>query len=289
MFKLSKRHCLVALCATVTVLPAAVAGLGLVSTETSSGQTSCGGPGVTPSPVPSPTPTPTPGPSPTPAPTGSPMPSCPLVLTKAFDPPTITVGASSTLTFVVTNPNPTTVSNFSFGDPLPAGLQIVSAGTNTCGGTLTAVAGGTQIAYVGGSVPGESNCTISVVVTATTSGAFVNQASGITAAGAGTGAPATATLVAQEYPTPLVTDAAITGTTVLFSLRRAAGVTVRIDKRARDPRTYRRLRTLRIAHAKRGRHRLRLPKLHSGHYRVYVRALAPGDLGLGIRRSFKVH
>lgn len=48
--------------------------------------------------------------------------------------------------------------------PLPSGLTIAGAFTNSCGGTVTATQGGTTITLTGGSVSQSSNCVIKVPV-----------------------------------------------------------------------------------------------------------------------------
>lgn len=267
-----RRRLLIALCVLVTVLPAAVAGLGLVSTETSAGQTPCGGP----------TPTVTPGPTP------SPTPLCKPTLTKAFSPDTVQEGNFSTLTFTVTNPNPAVaLFDIAFSDTLPAGIAVIAVSSTTCGGTT--VAGASQIDVSQVTVAAGSSCTINVLVITTASGVFVNTTSQITASGVGgPGPPASATLtVTPAYAQPLVTDLGVTGQTVFFSLRSRSDVGLRVDKRVRA-RRYRRVHTMRIAHAKRGRHRVRLRRLSAGRYRVSVRGIARGDRGLALRRTFTV-
>ena len=289
-----KRHGLIAICVAVTVLPAAVTGFGLVSADTSAGQTPCGGPN----------PTPTPGVTPTP------VPLCKPTLTKAFAPDTVQVGDSSTLTFTVTNPNPNTgLSGISFSDTLPAGVEIVSAGTNTCGGTLTAAAGTTEITLSGGTVAADGTCTITVVVTPTTSGVLVNTTSGISANGiGGPGDPASATLTATPAYAlgALVTDLTVTGQTVFFSMRATAPVSARLDRRlagrragarclatrnarrsARACTRYKHVRTIRTR-AKRGRNHLKLRHLRKGRYRLTIHAIARADRGLATKRNFTV-
>ncbi|MEP6701949.1 MAG: hypothetical protein ABJB04_03090, partial [Betaproteobacteria bacterium] len=106
------------------------------------------------------------------------QPSCVVVnpltptLTKSFNPTTISLGGTTTLTFTVSNPagNPA-LTNVGFIDNLPSGLQIANpAGVSgTCAnavGATTAVAGGTTITVANLNVPaGAASCTVTVNVT----------------------------------------------------------------------------------------------------------------------------
>src|SRR5262249_15697123 len=73
----------------------------------------------------------------------------PPSIAKAFNPTSIPVNGTSTLTFTITNPAANTVAEagVAFTDNLPAGLVVATpnALTNTCGGTPTAVAGSASI------------------------------------------------------------------------------------------------------------------------------------------------
>jgi uncharacterized repeat protein (TIGR01451 family) len=91
------------------------------------------------------------------------------VLTKAFSPTAIALGASTTLTFTITQPAGNPTQAFSFTDTLPSGLTIAAGGTGgTCsGGTVTATAGTGVITVSGRQVTGGS-CTITVPVTTST-------------------------------------------------------------------------------------------------------------------------
>ncbi|NJD23984.1 MAG: DUF11 domain-containing protein, partial [Betaproteobacteria bacterium] len=112
-------------------------------------------------------------------------------LTKAFSPSTVGVNQASTLTFTITNPAGAPArSALTFTDTLPAGLAIASPNgvVNGCGGTPTITAtSGTGVFTVGGTgvnaAIGASTCTITVNVTSTTAGAYVNGAAQVTAIG----------------------------------------------------------------------------------------------------------
>jgi uncharacterized repeat protein (TIGR01451 family) len=108
----------------------------------------------------------------------------PPTLSKGFNPSIIAVGASSTLTFTVANPagNGSTLHSISFSDLFPSGLAVSSTpgvgGTCVSGGngTVTATAGATTVSYSGGVLAAGSSCTITMSVTATSSGTLTNTA-----------------------------------------------------------------------------------------------------------------
>ncbi len=132
----------------------------------------------------------------------------PPSITKAFSPATIFVGGTSTLTFVVTNPNAVLLNNVNFVDALPAGIQVSAtpAVSGTCGGgTITAVAGAGTVSLANANIPASSNCTFSVSVTgvaASPIGAPFNNCVTASATNAGPGAQSCATLTVTVAPQP---------------------------------------------------------------------------------------
>ncbi|MBK9927935.1 MAG: DUF11 domain-containing protein [Anaerolineales bacterium] len=124
--------------------------------------------------------------------------SLPPDVVKSFAPTTIGVGATSTLTFTITNPNTTALNNISFVDVLPAGLTAVNGNATVCGGpannrviTLT-----TTITVTGGVLAGGANCTFNVTVTGTTSGVKNNTTGAVSSTQTGIGPTSnTATLL----------------------------------------------------------------------------------------------
>lgn len=135
----------------------------------------------------------------------------PPLLSKAFSPTTITAGGASTLTITLINPNGAAAMNVALTDNLPPGLVIATApnAMNTCGGTLTAPAGGTMVTLTGGVIPGGApgSCTVTVNVTAPTAGNFINTlpANALQTSNGNNAAPAIATLTV--VPLPLVPPA----------------------------------------------------------------------------------
>ena len=87
-------------------------------------------------------------------------------LSKSFFPNTIKEGGVSTLTIVLSNPN-STVANLTapFVDTFPAGLLVYGNASTTCGGTLTAIPGSSQVTLTGGSIPANGSCRVNVSVT----------------------------------------------------------------------------------------------------------------------------
>ena len=128
----------------------------------------------------------------------------PPTIAKAFGAASIAVNGTTTLTVTLANPNPViALSGVGFTDPLPAGLVVATPNglTNTCGGTVTAVAGTGSVALVNGGVPANSSCTITVNVTGTAAGAKNNTTSAVTSTEGGSGGTASATLTVGAPPT----------------------------------------------------------------------------------------
>jgi hypothetical protein len=132
----------------------------------------------------------------------------PPTISKAFGVASISVGGTTTLTFQIVNDNGFPQTGAAFTDNLPPGLTV--AGTpnisNTCGGTLTAVANSTSVSLSGGTVPAGfgGTCTISVDVTGVTTGMKANVSGAVSADQGGTGNTANASLTVLE-PTATAT------------------------------------------------------------------------------------
>ncbi len=129
-------------------------------------------------------------------------------LAKSFNPAGITPGNTSVLTVTITNTGAVALTSAAFTDTYPAGLVNSTSpnGTSSCGGTVTAVAGSGSLALSGGTVPASGVCTITVNVTITGDGTYVNTipiGALTTAVGVSNTAAATATL----FTNPTVTKA----------------------------------------------------------------------------------
>jgi uncharacterized repeat protein (TIGR01451 family) len=142
----------------------------------------------------------------------TPTPVRPPVLTKSFNPSTIPLNGTTTLSLTVSNPNPTTtLTGVTVTDTLPEGLFLPDSPfqLGVCGGVLEVTAN--SIAFknirlqpVG--VPGNL-CGYFPDVQGTTIGTKVNTTSAVTSNEGGTGSAATATLVVQGPQPPTLTKA----------------------------------------------------------------------------------
>ncbi|HZF24986.1 MAG TPA: hypothetical protein VEZ88_01905 [Steroidobacteraceae bacterium] len=99
-----------------------------------------------------------------------------ITVGKAFAPSTIVTSVTSTLTVTLTNANTVALTAAAFSDTYPAG--VVNAATpapaTTCGGTVTASAGGSTLTLSGGTIPASGSCTVSVSVTSASAGTYTN-------------------------------------------------------------------------------------------------------------------
>jgi uncharacterized repeat protein (TIGR01451 family) len=135
------------------------------------------------------------------------------VISKVFSPVSINAGGSTTLTFTLSNPNPFLInlSSTAFTDVFPTtpGAMLVASplsASTTCAGTLknfaggTTTAGDTSIRLDGGSIAANSSCTVTVNVTASAAGSYLNTSSTLSSVEAGTSAGfASASLTVAGY------------------------------------------------------------------------------------------
>lgn len=125
----------------------------------------------------------------------------PPVITKNFGATTILTNGTTSLSFIITNPNVTTnLTGVAFTDSLPGGLVVATSPnqTGSCdAGTITAAAGSSIVSLSGASLAPEASCTFSVNVTGMTIGAKNNSVT-VTSSNAGTGNTATATLIVRD-------------------------------------------------------------------------------------------
>lgn len=136
--------------------------------------------------------------------TGCGAPSSPII-GKSFSPNPVAIGASSTLTFTLTNPNATiALSGIAFTDTLPSGLTVTTGSSTQCGGTFATTAPQT-ISFLGGSLAGGASCNLTVTVTTAASGIYDNISGFVSSTQGGTNSGptgiATASLTVLKPPT----------------------------------------------------------------------------------------
>src|SRR5207237_1681434 len=107
-------------------------------------------------------------------------------IAKAFSPDPIPTNGTALLTFTITNPSASdTLTGIAFADTYPGGLVNMSPLSppvaNTCGGSVTATAGGNSISLSGGSLAGGASCTVSVAVTAAAANVYANISGAVSA------------------------------------------------------------------------------------------------------------
>jgi LPXTG-site transpeptidase (sortase) family protein len=130
-------------------------------------------------------------------------------ISKSFSPDPISVGGISTLTFTITNANTgTALSGVAFTDTLPAGLQVAAtpnSGTTGCGApTFSPSAGATSLTFSGGTIAASGTCTVSVDVTATTTGTKNNTSGAVSSTNGGTGNTASDSLTVNSLSAPSI-------------------------------------------------------------------------------------
>lgn len=134
-------------------------------------------------------------------------------LSKAFSPSTINANGVSTLTITLSNPDASVATlTAPLIDNLPAGVVVAALPnvSSTCAGagTPTALAGGSTVTLPAGrSIPANGSCTLSVDVTASLGGTYINTipAGGLVTSNGNNAAPAIATLtVIGLVPPPTI-------------------------------------------------------------------------------------
>ena len=98
------------------------------------------------------------------------------------------------MTITITNPNSTTaLSGVAVTDNFPTGLKVANPNglVNTCGGTVTAVAGSGSVVLANGVIPISGTCTITVNVTGVETGLQTNTTGNVTSIEGGTDGTAT--------------------------------------------------------------------------------------------------
>jgi uncharacterized repeat protein (TIGR01451 family) len=102
-----------------------------------------------------------------------------VTIAKSFTPNQIAAGAPSLLTITVNNALASAVplSAMALIDALPTNVVVAAtpnAATTCTGGTVSAVAGGTTVGLAGGTLAASASCTVTLNVTSSTSGIYVN-------------------------------------------------------------------------------------------------------------------
>jgi uncharacterized repeat protein (TIGR01451 family) len=125
--------------------------------------------------------------------------AAPPTLIKAFGAASIPLNGSTTLTFTVQNPNPsTTLTGIGFGDTLPAGLKVATPNglTSTCTGAAStgSVSGFSTVSLSGATLAASASCTFSVNVVGIAPGTQNNTTGSITSTEGGTGGTASASI-----------------------------------------------------------------------------------------------
>jgi uncharacterized repeat protein (TIGR01451 family) len=125
-------------------------------------------------------------------------------LDKAFDPTEVVAGQPTTLTFTITNTTDLLAKpGWSFTDVLPSGLAVTSGTlpTSTCPNFSRDVPdGGTRLTVGGSLAQGMTSCTVTVSVTPSAPGTFVNGPGNVETNGLWP--PGESTLTAEPSPTP---------------------------------------------------------------------------------------
>nr|WP_235438939.1 autotransporter domain-containing protein [Candidatus Rhodobacter lobularis] len=105
------------------------------------------------------------------------------VVAKGFAPAIINQGQTTTATVSIDNAaNLIEATGVAFTDALPSGLVVAPtpAGSNTCGGTLTANAGASSFALSGGTIAEGASCQVTVALRALDGGTLTNPAFDVT-------------------------------------------------------------------------------------------------------------
>ena len=105
------------------------------------------------------------------------VPAPPPQLAKSFAPSVVGTNSNSVLTLTLTNTYANAVRGAAVTDTYPAGVvnAPTPGGATTCGGAVTAVAGGNSVALTGGTIPASGSCTVTVNVRSAAVGSYANS------------------------------------------------------------------------------------------------------------------
>ena len=122
-------------------------------------------------------------------------------ISKAFGAPLIGVGATTSLTFTINNPNPAVgLTGISFTDPLPAGLAFASPSglAANCGGVAVAATGPpATVSLTAGALAAGASCMVSVNVKGISVGTQINSVT-VASTSTGTGNTSNASLIVVQ-------------------------------------------------------------------------------------------
>ena len=129
--------------------------------------------------------------------------AAPLSVSLSFEPTEIGAGGVSRLTYGLDNGAAVAATSVALSDRLPDNVVLAPElnADNSCGGTLTAAAGGSEVSWSGGSLAAGADCTIAVDVTSTVAGSYTNGPESATSS-LGTSTPAEATLTVEAAAAP---------------------------------------------------------------------------------------
>ncbi len=129
-----------------------------------------------------------------------------IVFAKAFSPATVDQGGISRLSFTIDNAaSALAAGSLAFSDVFPDGMVVAATPNvdNSCGGTLTAPAGGGTVSLGGGDAAAGGTCTLSVDVQALQVGTLENMSGDLTSDQPVATPGAAATLTVNEAPLSL--------------------------------------------------------------------------------------
>jgi uncharacterized repeat protein (TIGR01451 family) len=104
------------------------------------------------------------------------VPAPPPTIAKSFTPAAVIPNSNSVLTLTLTNTYTQPMRGAAITDTYPAGVvnAPVPGGATTCGGVVTAAAGGNTVALTGGTIPASGSCTVTVNVRSAAVGVYNN-------------------------------------------------------------------------------------------------------------------
>jgi len=165
----------------------------------------------------------------------------PPTISKSFGAAQVTVNGSTSLTFVLSNPNTgASLTGIGFTDTLPAGLLVATPNglTGSCGGgTIAATAGSNSVSLSGGSLAAAATCNFMVNLLATASGSQNNTTSLVTSTQGGNGLRASASITvtppSQQPAEP--TDITTLDGEVYYVLNQLSGLQVDLNNDSTTP------------------------------------------------------